>query len=412
MKDRIWRLPPCPPYDAEGMESWLSDMAAQGWKLEPDDFFFGIASFLRTEPAPVRYRLEASPKKVSAWDDDGGVPDREAWELNTDCGWEYAGRRGQFFIYRTADPGIRELHTDPQVQALAVKAVEKRQLRGFLGLLAVLLLHWLLRFWKGLSLLVTAVWVGLPMMLLFVLLILLPLCGFLAEVLYLGRLKRKLLAGSPPDRKKDWRRTGRRYYGVRAALLCCFILFLLLALRLLNADLTGKDRMALEDYPGKPPFATVADLVEGEYTHAWKDTRYNYVFQWSNAFLSAGMRWVENASVGRPDGTSLNGNLNVTFYKARSEWLAKLLAAECHRSDRGRAGKRYERLALPDLGLDYAAAYRNDLDFAAVILRRGSTVLQAMFFQSGTDEPLLPEEWVRIMADSLSRSPEEKGEND
>ena len=46
MKDRIWRLPPCPPYDVEGMESWLSDMAAQGWKLEPDDFFFGIASFL------------------------------------------------------------------------------------------------------------------------------------------------------------------------------------------------------------------------------------------------------------------------------------------------------------------------------------------------------------------------------
>ena len=60
---RCLRLPPCPPYDVESTESWLSDMAAQGWKLEPDDFFFGIASFIKTDPAPVRYRLGASPQK-------------------------------------------------------------------------------------------------------------------------------------------------------------------------------------------------------------------------------------------------------------------------------------------------------------------------------------------------------------
>ena len=36
---RILRLPPCPPYDLEGTESWLSEMAARGWRLEPDDFF-------------------------------------------------------------------------------------------------------------------------------------------------------------------------------------------------------------------------------------------------------------------------------------------------------------------------------------------------------------------------------------
>ena len=62
---RCLRLPPCPPYDVEGMESWLSDMAAKGWRLEPDDFFFGLASFSRTEPGPVRYRLEASLKRIS-----------------------------------------------------------------------------------------------------------------------------------------------------------------------------------------------------------------------------------------------------------------------------------------------------------------------------------------------------------
>ncbi len=33
-----WRFPPCPAYDVEGTESWLSDMAAQGLVLGKDAF--------------------------------------------------------------------------------------------------------------------------------------------------------------------------------------------------------------------------------------------------------------------------------------------------------------------------------------------------------------------------------------
>ena len=35
---RIYRLPPCPAYDVEAMESWLGAMAEQGWVLEQDGF--------------------------------------------------------------------------------------------------------------------------------------------------------------------------------------------------------------------------------------------------------------------------------------------------------------------------------------------------------------------------------------
>ena len=35
-KTRALRLCPCPPYDVEGMESWLSDLAARGLLLEED----------------------------------------------------------------------------------------------------------------------------------------------------------------------------------------------------------------------------------------------------------------------------------------------------------------------------------------------------------------------------------------
>ncbi len=399
VKDRIWRLPPCPPYDVEGMESWLSDMAAQGWKLEPDDFFLGIASFRKTDPAPVRYRLEASQKRVSAWDDDGGVPDREAWELNTDCGWEYAGRRGQFFIYRTSDERARELHTDPQVQALAVKAVEKRQCRSFIWLICYQLVFGLAHFWKGFSPLLAAAFLGLPLFLLFAALLLAAMGTLLAEVLYLHRLKRKLLGGMPPDRDKDWRRARWGYHGRRAALLLLLALCVILSFRTLGRNLNHEDRTALQDYAGEVPFATVADFAEGEYRETWMDIHYDYVSEWSNALLERGMTWSENARVTRPDGSTLRGVLKVDYFAARSEWLAKRIAAEYRRAGKAKAWKNYEPLKLPDLGLDEQAAYRNELHFPTVVLRKGNVVVGAMFY-SGSGSITL-EEWAKVMADSL-----------
>lgn len=44
---RVCRLAPCPSYDVEGMESWLSELAQEGLLLEPDGFFAGLAFFSR-----------------------------------------------------------------------------------------------------------------------------------------------------------------------------------------------------------------------------------------------------------------------------------------------------------------------------------------------------------------------------
>ncbi|MBO4676798.1 MAG: DUF2812 domain-containing protein [Oscillospiraceae bacterium] len=400
MKDRIWRLPPCPPYDVEGMESWLSDMAARGWKLEPDDFFFGIASFIKTDPAPVRYRLEASPKKVSTWSDDGGVPDREAWELNTDCGWEYAGRRGQFFIYRTADQNAPELHTDPQVQALAVKAVEKRQLRNLLFLAGYWLLYFFLRALQGSSILLFAMKAGLPATLLLALFLLGALTFGIGEVLSLRRLKKRLKEGAPPDHRKDWKKTRRRWFGSRVLFWGLFILLFVLLFRMLGDALENRDRMPRSEYPGKPPFATLADFAEGEYRRTWNDIHYDYASRWSNAFLKEGVEWSEQAEIRRPDGSRLSGGLKITYYHARSEALAKLLAKELQRTDRASARKYYEELASPDLGMDDTAAYHALAHFPCVVLRKGNIVIRALFYQTGNDTVIL-EEWAGILAESL-----------
>ena len=398
---RCLRLPPCPHYDVEGMESWLSDMAAKGWRLEPDDFFFGLASFSRTEPGPVRYRLEASLKRVSTWDADGGVPDREARELNEAEGWEYAGRRGEFFIYRTGDPDAPELQTDPRVQAMAVKAVEKRRTASLIILLVELSVIWLLYALKGASLLLGIAMTGLSFLLPLELVVLLGLGILFAELRYLRRLRRKLLAGSPPDRKKDWRSVAIWYHAAHGAFWLLLILYAVLSLRILGVRLEHRDRTPLADYTGTPPFATIADFAEGTYTETWADVNFDYVSQWSNVFLHTGMEWGEHAEVRRADGSRLEGGLYVDYFEARSEWLAKRIAAEYRRVVKARAGKTYEPLTLPDLGLDEASACRDVTHHPTVVLRKGNTVVRAMFYQTGEDERLPLEEWAAIMADSI-----------
>lgn len=62
------RCLPCADHDVEAMESWLTDLAAQGWFLARDGFCLAWATFVRGEPRQVRYRLTApySPPSLAA----------------------------------------------------------------------------------------------------------------------------------------------------------------------------------------------------------------------------------------------------------------------------------------------------------------------------------------------------------
>lgn len=125
-RSTVYRLPPCPAYDIEGTESWLSDLAEEGLFLEKDGFLFGFASFRRGEGKQRRYRLEAAPQPTGLFSDQDR-PDEEAEELSRLAGWEYIASRGDFYIFATDDPQAAELNTDPQVQALALENVRRRQ---------------------------------------------------------------------------------------------------------------------------------------------------------------------------------------------------------------------------------------------------------------------------------------------
>jgi len=109
------KIPPCPAYDIEGIEHWLEEMAETGFLLKKDSYALGAATFEKSKPCFMRYRLDTALKN-----DD---PD--------ESGYEYVSSYGQFNIYRSAD--IREYGSaaSSEVQALAINGGKSKYNAAF-----------------------------------------------------------------------------------------------------------------------------------------------------------------------------------------------------------------------------------------------------------------------------------------
>ncbi|MBP3318936.1 MAG: hypothetical protein J6K94_02930, partial [Ruminiclostridium sp.] len=142
------------------------------------------------------------------------------------------------------------------------------------------------------------------------------------------------------------------------------------------------DYHLLEEYPGDPPFPTVADLVPaGDLTS--HDGMYCEV---SSLLIPVHIEWWEN---------SVNLYHRVNYYEARTPAMARELAEELlyQQSDFG-----YIAETLPGLGLDYAVVYDQR---ETVILQEGTKVLQVTLAQDADSIPL--EAWTAQLAESLQQ---------
>ena len=84
----FYKLPPCPDWDPESAESWLTDLAARGLHLSPQGVFGPWFLFGEGAGAAVRYRLEAVGR-VRAFSDGENLfprhkrsPDKHTWPLS------------------------------------------------------------------------------------------------------------------------------------------------------------------------------------------------------------------------------------------------------------------------------------------------------------------------------------------
>ena len=409
VRGNVYRLPPCPSYDVEGMESWLTDMAGKGLVLAKDGIFAGVAAFERDIPKAMRYRLEAAPKSTSMWAGDFGEPDPEAVALNGEYGWEYRAKRGDFYIYVSEEPGVRELNTDPKVQAMALHAVKRRQKAA-----AFHLFFWLV-IYVGLQLrdsfLLTMVQIGTGLFLLGAFLAFWLSADALMEVIFLGKLQKKLFAEGSLNHTKNWRKNAASYYGRRGLkvfLVCVWVCCMLLQW---NASVLEKDKISLDEYQGELPFATIEDFA-GEGAFGYQGTalgaELDYVKEWNDWLAPFNVKWAEHAMVTRADGTVINGGLYVDYHEVINPQIAKLLALEYVRHDMQEKETVRLEVSLPEVS--YAEVYLNGVGFPTVVIQNETMVLHGTFYQiSSEEQKICLEEWIQCMADSINRKAAQNG---
>ena len=255
----VYRRPPCPSYDVEGTEAWLTDLAREGLLLEADGFFAGFAAFEKTAPTRVKYRLEAAQKHASLWSEDGGEPDEAQVELCAQYRWEYVARHGQFYIYRSADPSARELNTDPKVQALALNAVKKRLASDLISLLVWTVLYPLLFLRAGLF--TTILGLGTWRFALLTALVLWEIVRSVRALIVLGRFQKKLRQGLTPAHTKNWRQGAARYHAANALRLLLALALAVCLLHVWSDRIMDTGLVPLDEYDGKLPFATMRELA-------------------------------------------------------------------------------------------------------------------------------------------------------
>lgn len=385
MKEKtIWRWTPCPDYDIEGLESWLADLAAQGYGFVGFRLRGRAAAFRRQPPQAVRYRFSAS-YAPGRWDDAPNASGAEA-ALYAEMGWRCAADLGAFQLWACDTPDAPELHTDPRVQALTFKKALSSAFWRFIATLWFCLLYPLLNF-RGRYI---RMLVELPAMTLFYLgICLVILATALLRYLHLRRLRRQLRAGRPLSQGKEWQKGRRRHVG---GMLCSAALALGFLLSVLLTAVSQPKKLPLP--PGTAlPFATLADLADGELVLSdgpiYID---NHLLVGSSLLAPQIIDFEQHGKVVADGQTLLSGNLYVDYFELRLPALALPLAKELPRSDL-LYGELRTDIPLPD-GLDYAAVYGVDSGIEHIILVKDGRVLALEYFTfSDRDVPLREIAW-------------------
>ena len=418
----IYRLAPCPPYYVEGTESWLADMAAEGFHLKEDGFFAGVAAFEKGEKRQVAYRLDAAMKSTSMFADNLGAPDAETIEISRLYGWDYVTVRGQFHIYR-AERAMRERNTDPAVQALALKEVQKRQ-RSSLFNLAFWLLIYPMAHRLDNGMLLSVVWLGTWYFLFGALVMGTMAGGSIAEIMHLRKLRKQLLAGEPLSHRKDWRANAVRHHVVRGVKILLVAAWIWMLAQLLGLAISEEYEVPLAEYGGNPPFDTMVDLAEGladsngDGSSKAEAVSYqfttlgigNTVYEWSDPIAPVNFSWDEIAEVCLSDGRRIEGGLYVDYHETVHPALARQLAREYMRSetyDSWTANLFRKNKTEPEAidveltGFGFAEAFYNEIHMPTVILQKGSKVIHVTFHQYQSADQIPLDVWIGKMAEAV-----------
>lgn len=328
VKDAQYKeLRPANVYDVAANETWLEDMARQGYRLVGMTGWSGV--FEKAVPFTCRYRMQPLSKKEKR-------PPEEMAEVYRELGWEYAGTIPEtFHVWRCEDPDAPELDTDPVVQGMGYRYLRGKMRRDlilsalllaalageyllFSGLESTPLLDVIERFAPG-QLTAGA--------LAAILLVVLMTC----QMRSMRRLLRFLDAGIPLERPRPYRHQKWLARTLAVALGITFILHFLGGFSTIDGGSLKEGWDAGDSYhnPGSSVvYVDLADLEGAERTESWR-------CRTKVQELCPRMYWTTQLSLGSAKEEIQPGNsypvessVETTYYRLLTAGLARQLAEE------------------------------------------------------------------------------------
>lgn len=396
--ETVYRLIPCPSFDVEGTESWLSDMAEQGLILTKDGLFMGFATFEKGRPQKIRYRLEAAPNGTSMWGPNEGEPDEEFLELSKKYGWEYIAKRGDFHIYRSFSNEARELNTDPQVQAISLSKIKSR-LKSNMFYFAFWILIWPLLqikgalisillplgFWRGISFLGLMLW---------------NVIDPAVEFFRINALRKSLLADGYINHKKNWKKSRHIYLLTHYGKVFFTVLWIVLFLFWYQADTLGEHEIPISDFEGEAPFATIADIYPGGRYQNMDMGHSNTYRTYGDFFAPVNYSWAEIGNITLPTGEYFSCILRIEYHELAFEWAAKAVAQDYYRKDTF-LNKDVNPVNISDPETDYFKAY-TEHGMTFFVIRQGKKVLSVLYMPMTHDIAPSLSELADLFAGSIA----------
>jgi len=381
-KEIIRRLVPCSLFETEKLENWLKDMANTGLILKSDGFHVTFATFKKSEPQQMEYRI---------WPENGINDYDNARHHRESYGWEYVSRASKFEIYRSSSPVAKAVDSDEKSETYLKKAVKKKGvfalINGFFNfaifaVIGILIPIFIVSVQDGVfrSFCMASVF----------------LCGSITS--FAEAIKYKKLGANCTKQNADWE-TGALKHKTLNILKLVILIILFVILIVFKFD--NPIEKHISSHESDPPFATITDIAhDAEYTLN-NSSYFNTYTQWKTLAAPENYEWKESAKLKFADGTENSIRLFVDYHETVNPILAKAVAIEYLWEDKlSSYGYDYEK-DLPDLDVDYGILYINQTGDYAVILQKGTKVIKTHFYAlDGYSDELLYQ-WLETAASYL-----------
>ena len=323
VKDAQYKeLRPANVYDVAANETWLEDMARQGYRLVGMTGWSGV--FEKAEPFTCRYRMQPLFKKEKR-------PPEEMAEAYRELGWEYAGTIPEtFHVWCCQDPAVPELDTDPVVQGMGYRYLRRKMRKDLISsVLLLVVLAALCVFLPGMAstpLLDTVEQFVPGQLTVGTLAAILLVVLMTSQMRSIRRLLRFLDAGIPLERSRPYRHQKWLARTLAVALGITFILHFLGGFSTIDGGSLKEGWDAGDSYhnPGSSVvYVDLADLEGAERTESWRCR--TKVQELCPRMYETRQR---SLGVGKGDSYPVESWVETTYYRLLTAGLARQLAEE------------------------------------------------------------------------------------